>query len=465
MGWALNNFSIALFISALTAAVVAFAAYQRRKVYGATTMMWILLALTFWSTAYGIENMNPSLQWHKFWTWIQFTSIPLVPTLWLLFAIQYTQQNKTPHLLKLAPLFIVPVISVFMAWTNDFHSLFWSRMTMTELSGVSLLDVEFGPFFKFYAFYSYAAIFAGIFLFLRHALKSGYTYRSQAAIMLAAVIIFITGNGLYLLNLLPFRGLDITPFSFTISSIILSYGLFRHHLLDLMPIANEMILQNIGDGVLVLDQEKRIVFINPAFEKMAGLLPETSVGVPVSEVLFNWPDIFSKPQDNHQIETKITLGDEDYYLQIEVSPIWHRDTLQGSIFVIHDITERATSEEKLRLFLQGREKVTEEYIFMLLDSTNSKILEVNGAFTVCSGYSPEDVIGKTAIFLNLISVETRTGINRKLRKSPVLEETIINIRASHHREQRWKTSISRITLNKNTVNLWVAQPIIDKDLP
>jgi PAS domain S-box-containing protein len=459
MEFSLNTFSLVLFISAIVSAIVAIPAYQRRTVPGATVMFWIAVALTFWSIAYGIENLNPSLDWHKFWTLVQFISIPFIPVFWLIFAIQYTQQNKAPSLVKMAPLFIIPASAVLMAWTNELHHLFWSDMQTVMLSGVSMLTVEFGPYFIFYAIYSYTAIFIGIFFFSRHVIQVEPAYRSQAIIMLAAVIVFISGNGLYLLGLLPFRGLDITPFSFTLSSIILSYGLFRHHLLDLMPIANEMILQNIGDGVLVLDSQKRIIFINPAFEQMAGLLPETSVGSQVDEVLFNWPDIFSKPETAQQIEAKITLGDSQHYLQVQISPIWHRDTLQGSIYVIHDITERASHEEKMRLFIESREKVSEDFIFLALDKTNSIILDVNSSFTMATGYILEEVIGKSVLSLNLISVETRALLNRILLTSPGIYDMTISVRAKNRIEQDWNMSISSLSLNETSFKIWVAQPL------
>lgn len=458
MELSLNSFSLVLFVSAIISAAVAIAIYPRRNVYAAKTMLWILIALSFWSIAYGIENLNPDLSWHKFWTYVQFISIPFIPVLWLVFAIQYTQQHKAPTFKKLLPLFIVPLSAMVMAATNDLHGLFWTSMHMVSLNEIRLIVVDAGPYFNFYAIYSYIAIFTGIFFFLRYGLTSGPAYRNQAFIMLAAVIVFITGNGLYLLRLLPFEGLDITPFSFTLSSIILSYGLFRYHLLDLMPVANEIILQNIGDGVLVLDYQKRIAFINPAFEKMAGLLPETSVGSHVSEVLFNWPDIFNHPQSPQEIETKISLGENERYLQVQISPILHRDTLQGSIYVLHDITERASQEEKMRLFIESRNKVSEDFIFMALDKTNTTILDINSSFTLATGYTLEEVLGKSILTLNFVSIETRALLNRLLLTSPGIYDMSITVQAKNRQEQEWNVSITNLSLNETGFKIWVAQP-------
>jgi PAS domain S-box-containing protein len=457
MEFSLNTFSLALFVSAVISGLVGVAAYQRRRVYGANAMLAILGLLTWWSLSYGIENLSPSIQWHKVWASVHYPAIAFVPVAWLVFCIQYTYQQKSPS----KPLFllgIVPVVTVLVAWTNDMHGLLWQDRYIVNIAGMMVMRSEHGPYFAFHALYSYGAIFAGIFLLIRHTLKTGRSYRNQSIIILVSVMVFITGNGLYLLELLPFKGLDITPFGFTISSLILSYGLFRHHLLDLMPIANELILQNIGDGVLVLDNQKRIVFINSAFEKMTGLLPDTSIGSPVEDVLFNWPDIFSDMKSARQIETKITFGNTEHYLQVQISPIWHRNTLQGCIYVIHDITERTSQEEKMRLFIESRDKITEDYIFMALDKTNSIILDVNSSFTLATGYTLEEVMGKSILSLNLVSIETRALLNRLLLTSPGIYDMNITVQNRNRQEQEWNLSITSLSLNEKDFKIWVAQP-------
>jgi PAS domain S-box-containing protein len=458
MAFSLNTFSITLFISAIVSAGVAVSAYQRRHVYGAKAMMAILILLTLWSFSYSLENLSPSLGWHKFWAAVHYPAIAFVPVVWLVFAIQYTFQQDAPSWKKLALLGIVPAITVLMAWTNDLHSLMWTERTMIELQGgIVVMRSVRGPYFTLHAIYSYVAIFAGIFFLLRHVVKTSRAYQSQAAILLTAVLIFISGNLLVILDLLPFKGVDITPFSFTVSSLILSYGLFRHQLFDLMPVASEMILQNIGDGVLVLDANKRIVFINPAFERLAGLLPETSVGASANEVFFNWPNVFRNPEKTEQVEAKVTLGDRDYFLQIEASPIWHRNVLQGGIYVVHDITEKASQQERMRMFLESRERVSEDFIFMALDQTNTTILDVNGAFSLATGYAPEEVLGKSILSLNLVSIETRALLNRILRTSPGVYDMSITVRAKNRQEQEWNLSISTISLNDASFKIWLAQ--------
>jgi hypothetical protein len=42
----------------------------------------------------------------------------------------------------------------------------------------------------------------------------------------------------------PFPGLDLTPFVFTLSGILIMIGLFRFHLLEIVPIAHSQLVEN-----------------------------------------------------------------------------------------------------------------------------------------------------------------------------------------------------------------------------
>ena len=83
----------ALLASATFSGLMAVFCYRRRDVLGATTLMWIMIALTWWSLVYAIENLDPSLGWHKFWSSTQYLSIATIPVLWMIFALQYSQQE------------------------------------------------------------------------------------------------------------------------------------------------------------------------------------------------------------------------------------------------------------------------------------------------------------------------------------------------------------------------------------
>jgi PAS domain-containing protein len=73
----------------------------------------------------------------------------------------------------------------------------------------------------------------------------------------------------------------------------LTWSLLRQGLLTVVPIAQESVLQNLHDAVLVLDSANRVALANRAFFDWLGIHDRGIVGLPVSEVLGAWPALQS----------------------------------------------------------------------------------------------------------------------------------------------------------------------------
>ena len=461
MQYSLNFFSIILFLSAAISGVVAVVAYRRRAVNGATTILAIMLALTLWSSVYAIENLAPTLGWHKFWSQTQYISIASIPVLWLIFALQYSQQEKAPPASRLIWLWVIPVLTNLMVWTNDLHGLIWPHMSLIQLGGVTLLNVDHGIYFWIQAIYDYLAILLGTLLFIRQALRADDAYRSQAATMLLAAIVLLVGNGLYIFNLLPFHGLDITPFSFTIASLLLAWGLFRHRLLDLMPVASEAILRNMSTGIVVTDSSTRIVFVNPALESLAHLAPGTSIGSKISEVLYNWPNVTGDPTNKSRTTLEATITNRQYFFEIQTSPLYEKKIFIGCIYDIRNITEQVKFEDRQRLLRQGihKEETSADFapILMVVRIPDGKIVDVNTEFQLHTGYTREEALEHTAFQLGLVTMENRTVFTRlsKSSEDAVNEKLTITTKSGH--TQIWKISLIKTSLDGVDLQLLAAR--------
>jgi PAS domain S-box-containing protein len=462
MQLSLNVFSLIYFISAIISGSVAAISFRRRKVIGATTLMWMMLALTWWSGLSGIEGLNPGADWHLFWSRLGYFGIVSVPVLWLIFAVQYSQQEKTPSARKLTLLWIVPLITLIMLWTNSWHKLMWSSIEMINFQGIMIQSVEHGTYFWLHAIYTYGAVLAGVIIFVRHMIQTDDAYRAQAGTMLLAALVLLIGNGLYVFKLLPFRGLDITPFTFTVSSLILAWGLFRFKLLDLIPVAGEVVLQNMGDGILVTDARSRIVYINPSFENLAWLQKGTSVGHQVTEVLYNWPDIFKDRNKRTLANIEVPIGERKVFFEVNISPLFENRKYLGCIYNIRDITERVKTETRQTLMRQGISKEDTDDaapIMMAFRANDSRIVDVNNEFVLQTGFSRAEALERTALQMGLLEVTSRSEITRRIRQKDQLTDEIIAVRTKSGETQAWKLSVSKICVDGNDIHIWAAKPI------
>ena len=113
--------------------------------------------------------------------------------------------------------------------------------------------------------------------------------RQYMLILLGSIIPFVL-SAYTQTNDIAFNDLDLAPVSFGVSGIVYAYVIFRHQFMDLIPIARGSLIENMSDGVLVLDVQGRIVDINPAMETFLDAPPSSFLGKEVSEALNIWSE-------------------------------------------------------------------------------------------------------------------------------------------------------------------------------
>jgi PAS domain S-box-containing protein len=152
-------------------------------------------------------------------------------------------------------------------------------------------------------------------------------------------------------GIVPVRLLDPTPYAFVLTGLAWAWGLFRHRLLTIVPIARDTVIESMRDGVLVLDLHHRIVDVNPALTRIIDRDPSDVVGRTYEEVFRPWPDLADLLQaglkDVQEINT--VAGDLRRHIELQVSGLRNRRSrLVGRLIVVRDITRRKQVEEARR---------------------------------------------------------------------------------------------------------------------
>jgi PAS domain S-box-containing protein len=207
-----------------------------------------------------------------------------------------------------------------------------------------------GPgFWAAVAFYYSMAILA-IYFLARAALRTGGPYRRQMIWLILSVIAPMVGSILYLLGPAPLAGLDTTPISFSFAGLFLTWNIFSYQLFDLMPVARDALIENMTDGVVVLDAQNRIVDINTAARRFLWPTPESPIGRPARAVIETWPDLLARYRDVTEAQAEIRVGkDTPRDLDLRITPLYDRKKhLTGRMIVLRNITERKRAELALQ---------------------------------------------------------------------------------------------------------------------
>jgi len=338
-----HPFSFLLAASALIALGVAAFAWQRRPAAGAGPLALLNLALAQWAGTYAVMWASTSEAAQAFWLRATFVGVVVALPAVLAFTLQYVHLGQWLTRRNNLLLSIHPVLSFVFLLSDPWTGLFLSRHELVSRLGYVVLDWERGPWFWVTTAYGYVLLAAVVFLLAQVARRSARPYRAQALSVLAAVLFPWVAN---LITQSAFRfmsELDLTPVVFSATGLALAYGLYRHRLLDLAPVARGAVLDGMEDGVLVVDAHNRIVDANPAAQR---LLPGSLVGEPLEKVFHPYPDLLARYGRVQRAQTEVSLDGTQFDLRI--TPLDERPGgAPGRVIVWRNISERKRAEAGL----------------------------------------------------------------------------------------------------------------------
>jgi PAS domain S-box-containing protein len=350
MHWQFTPYVIPVGLAAAVSLAVAAHAWRRRSSRGAVPFVLLSLIVAHWCIWNALELAGTTVQTKVLMSKIEWIGIVFLPVGWLAFALQYTGREKWLTLRNYVLLSLIPAITLLLLWTNKWHYWIWAELPDEVSLGWGLTPVYGIPFW-IYTAYNYLLLIIGTVLLFRALFRSRDLYQGQIRALLVAVLAPLSGNALYLSNLSPFPGLDLTPFAFTVTNIAILWGFFRFQLLDIVPVARDAVIEGMLEGVMVLDVQGRIVDINPTAAKMIGRETPEILGKPGAEVLAAWPDLVERYRDVPEVQEEFSLqvGSEERHFDLRISPLQdRRGRFNGRLVVLHDITARKEAAQALQ---------------------------------------------------------------------------------------------------------------------
>ncbi len=348
MSWQLTAPALALFITAGIVALTAWLVWSRRQTPGGYELFWLLCAILVWSFAAAMEAAAGILPLKIFWSKVEYLGATNTTPLLLVFSITFAHRGQWLTRRNLAILWIAPAAIFLLAVTNELHHLIWSGFTPSPIAGQNLYIYQHGAAYWIYVSYTYLYAAAAAYVLIQEYQQSSHLYRRQSGAILFSMIFPWIGSSMYVFEFNPIPGLDTTPISFAFTAVFITWGIYSARFLDLIPIAHNVLLHSMQDGVIVTDPQNRVVEINPATAHLLKHV-ELPIGKDVSETFKEWPSLASVLTQKPDTPFEVTLnGKPDRYFDVRVTPITNpRGNNEGYLTVLHEITRRKLAEAAL----------------------------------------------------------------------------------------------------------------------
>ena len=405
---------------------------KRYDAPGASAYVVAMIAECWWSVGYVFELQGTTLPQKLFWDDFQLPPVFVLAFAYLIFAMRYTRRRSPFGVI--AALSVVPIVTCAFVLTDPIHHMAraGAHIVRDEPFGALVYDftaIEYVAWIQIYAM-----ALPAVWMLASYAVANRRTYRVQlVAVVLGLALPMITG-------LLAVSGArvtgqrDIAPLAFALQGALTTWGLWRSRFLDLVPIARAVVIENLPDGVVVLDAKERVVDLNAAAMRLLDCGADV-VGRDVASLVPAWVALRETLRSQRSADVEMATAGEVHRLEAQCSRIpGDGHELTGSILLLRDVTEQRRIEAALaeaREHLEDavkartrelsdanrslREQITERetaqeaavaserkfraifdqtFQFIGLLDLDGTLLEANRSALEFAGYDERDVVGK-----------------------------------------------------------------------
>lgn len=340
-----------LFVNAAVCVGLAGWVWRRRDEAAVPPFIVLMLAAALWALFEALQLAARDFETSLLFTRLEYLGIVVVPAAWLVLALKFAGLGHLVTRGLLAVLAVVPCATLAALWTNDLHGLYYTDLWMSDSGAFPMLRVSYGPAFWGHAVYSYALLLVGGVLLIRTFLRTERLQRAQAGLVVLGAACPWLANAVHVSGLSPVPGVDLTPAAFSITGLAVIWGMLGFSLFDLTPIARETIIEQMRDGVIVLDMRDRVVDVNPAAGRLLGKDGGQAPGLSAGDTFSRWPQIADLLGELDETQQDVTLGEGDdaRVMDMRVIPLSDRnDARRGRLVVLRDITGHRRGVEALR---------------------------------------------------------------------------------------------------------------------
>ncbi|MCX7774431.1 MAG: ATP-binding protein [Clostridia bacterium] len=258
-------------------------------------------------------------------------------------------------------LFIPPLVSCILVFTNSYHHLFFVRFSPINS------EVVYGTYFIFHSIYSYACMVAGIVLLMYYSIKNSRFFSKQSMLIAVGSIVPLVVNILVTLKLVIVPAYT-TAISFSFAMLCIAVAIFRYNFLSVAPVALHTVVDRISDSFMVVNEEYKIVDFNKTMavtfkghfpiyrnKDLRQVFKDTCL-IKEDVNLISAIEKAQKEQVSIVFEKHIEDNGLDKYFTIEATPIILKNNYLGTVILFKDITQNkkdiATIEEKHAIMME-----------------------------------------------------------------------------------------------------------------
>lgn len=344
----LEAFGFFLLLAAVGATVLAFLAVRGARTPESFSVALVMLGAALVAYGHGIELLNERIEELALGRAIYSFGWGLAAPAFLDMALRFGGDPGERTIERLIKLYAPPVVLTAGAATNGFHHLFYRVIGVDQTEGHARLVVEptMLHWLNSLILLVYGASAIAILLRSRRTLARSHR-RAALVLALCGLPVVVTA----ILHHIGWRILGVVsplPFVMVFAAFFHFALTMRRDFLDLRPLARDVLMERLPDGIIVIDGQGSIIDHNAEAIRLLSL-PTPIIGRSANDVLSVLPRAAARIASDARAEFEIN----DRVIEVRTARIARgKGSHSGLILQIHDGTEARRMERALALALR-----------------------------------------------------------------------------------------------------------------
>lgn len=278
---------------------------------------------------------------------INFENYIYIGTCFLPVCILFTGKifSNPNYKLKRIDLFtlIIPITSLIILWTNNFHHLFY-KVYSTNIS-----KCVYGNWLIIHNIYSYTLLLIGFIYIIKASGKTSGFFSKQSLLIIAGMSIPIVVNVLGTFKIIP-MSVFITPISFAFAMVFFALAIFKFKFLGIAPIALRTVVNRMSDSYIILNENYVVTDFNNTFLNTFKLKDENIRDKNIIKFLEHHQDYgvniaeFKQYLNSVKGRTETVSFEQgilpfNKFFTVEINNIMDKNNFLGILILFKDITQ------------------------------------------------------------------------------------------------------------------------------
>ncbi len=338
--------SFLLGLSMIAAVGLGVVLVRQRSEPGARALVAMCAAVALWACANAVQINTTDRDLKRFTVVVAFACICVtVYSFWRAIIERVAWPWRVPPLVS--TLLAAPaIVTVALVSATDAPGPFFRELDIPAGTG-PVVGMP-GPWLVLHLIWAYGLMIWALAAFAWLALQISRRDRRLSFLMITAVAAPLVANAVLATGAAPLRGHDPTPIAALLAVLGLVWAMRRMRILDvetaLLPVARDVVVESMSEGVVVVDQRGRVVDLNPAAADLLSIPGRRPVAEPVSLVVPGWPD---DPAVAPVWEFASPDGPPERIIEARAGVLRGRGRRDGTLLLLRDVTEQRAAQATL----------------------------------------------------------------------------------------------------------------------